>query len=173
MLRRLPPAQAEIDRRRTEAQLRDVHRRGDEIKANCKTLIGFVREAWKILEPEATFVEGWVIKAICDHLEAVTRGEIQFLLINVPPGMMKSLLVSVFWPAWEWGPMGLAHLRYLSSSYSEPNVIRDNTKMRRLVEASGIKHCGVITSQWRRTKTPRRNSSTRQPASARAAPGNR
>jgi hypothetical protein len=24
------------------------------------------------------------------------------LLANVPPG--KSLLVNVFWPAWEWGP---------------------------------------------------------------------
>jgi hypothetical protein len=26
------------------------------------------------------------------------------LLINVPPGFMKSLLVDVFWPAWERGP---------------------------------------------------------------------
>ena len=30
------------------------------------------------------------------------RGEIRNLLINVPPRHMKSLLVSVFWPAWEW-----------------------------------------------------------------------
>lgn len=105
------------------------------VRARCRSLHGFVREAWKILEPETPFVDGWVIRAICDHLEAVTRGQIQFLLINVPPGMMKSLLVSVFWPAWEWGPMGMPHLRYLTSSFSEPNVIRDNTKMRRLVES--------------------------------------
>lgn len=49
--------------------------------------------------------------------------------------MMKSLAVAVFWPAWEWGPMGLASMRYLTSSYSEANVIRDNLKMRRLVES--------------------------------------
>lgn len=49
--------------------------------------------------------------------------------------MMKSLTVGVFWPAWEWGPMGLASMRYLTSSFSEPNVIRDNLKMRRLVES--------------------------------------
>jgi hypothetical protein len=35
------------------------------------------------------------------HLEAVTFGDINRLLINVPPGFMKSLLVNVFWPAWD------------------------------------------------------------------------
>ena len=48
---------------------------------------------------------------------------------------MNSLLVSVFWPAWEWGPLGRPELRYLASSYSRPNVIRDNRKMQRLVES--------------------------------------
>ncbi len=42
--------------------------------------------------------------AIIEHLEAVTYGQIRNLLINVPPRHMKSLLVSVFWPAWEWIP---------------------------------------------------------------------
>ena len=47
--------------------------------------------------------------------------------------MAKSLIVSVFWPAWEWGPKRRSDLRFLSTSYSRPNVIRDNNKMRRLV----------------------------------------
>lgn len=66
---------------------------------------------------------------------AVTFGWIQYLLITVPPGMMKSLAVSVFWPAWEWGPKGMSSMRFLASSYSEANVLRDNVKMRRLVES--------------------------------------
>lgn len=49
--------------------------------------------------------------------------------------MAKSLIVSVFWPAWEWGPKGRASLRYLTSSFSRQNVIRDNRKMQRLVES--------------------------------------
>ena len=68
-------------------------------------------------------------------LELVTAGRLQYLLITIPPGMAKSLLVSVFWPAWEWGPKGRADLRFLSTSYSRPNVIRDNRKMQRLVES--------------------------------------
>jgi predicted phage terminase large subunit-like protein len=78
-------------------------------------------------------VHGWHIDAICAHLEAITAGGLNRLLINVPPGMMKSLLVSVFWPAWEWGPKGLASLRYLASSYSENYVKRDSRRMRDLV----------------------------------------
>lgn len=116
---------------------------GDEIRARAGTLYEFIQMAWPILEPVNPFVGGWMIEAICQHLEAVTRGDIQYLLINVPPGCMKSLLVSVLWPAWEWGPMGMAHLRFLTTSFSEGNVLRDNQKMRR-----------VLDSQWFRSLWP-------------------
>ena len=68
----------------------------------ARSLREFVRQAWHVVEPSTPFVPGWHIDAIFDHLEAVTRGQIRNLLINVPPRHMKSLLVSVFWPAWEW-----------------------------------------------------------------------
>jgi hypothetical protein len=58
-------------------------------------------------------------------------GEITRLLINVPPGTMKSLLVSVLWPAWEWA-QGHRSLRYLTTSFSEDNAKRDTRKMRDL-----------------------------------------
>src|SRR6476659_8003205 len=96
-------------------------------------LIAFVRRFWNLLEPETKLVEGWVLYSICEHLEAVTFGKITRLLINVPPGSMKSLMTQVFWPAWEWGPMGMAHLRYVSFSYSSGLTERDNTKFRKLV----------------------------------------
>lgn len=111
----------------------------EAIRERCTSLHGFVQEAWPILEPSTPFVDGWVIRAICKCLEAVTRGEISRLLINVPPGFMKSLLVSVIWPAWEWGPCNRPGLRYLSTSYSAPNVLRDNNKMRRLIESDWFK----------------------------------
>ena len=81
-------------------------------------------------------VDNWHIGAICEHLEAVTRGEIQNLLINIPPRHMKSLLVSVFWPCWEWGPMRRPALRYINSSYSSALSIRDNVKSRNLIQSN-------------------------------------
>ena len=88
----------------------------------------FVRQAWAIIEPHTPFVPGWHIDAIIEHLEAVTRGEIRNLLINVPPRHMKSLLVSVFWPAWEW--IQHPERRWLFSSYAATLSIRDSVKCR-------------------------------------------
>ena len=96
-------------------------------------LIAFVRYYWHVLEPETPLVDGWPLWAMCEHLEAVTFGELTRLLINVPPGFMKSLLVDVFWPAWEWGPMGMTSLRYVSFSYSASLTERDNGRFRDLV----------------------------------------
>lgn len=119
----------ERDRR---AELKRLVAERETIIANCQTLHGFIEEFWRVLEPVAVFRTGWALETMCEHLEAVTRGDIKRLLITVPPGMMKSLVL-VFWTAWEWGPMGLPHLSCLATSYSQPNVFRDNLKLRDLV----------------------------------------
>ena len=82
----------------------------------------FIRKAWHIVEPGREYLANWHIELICQHLQAITDGvEIDEraynrLLINVPPGMMKSLLVNVFWVAWEWGPKKILALSAVSSS---------------------------------------------------------
>jgi len=102
-------------------------------RADSRTLMGFVRAFWPIIEPAREFVPGWAMSAIAEHLEAVSRGEITRLLINVPPGFSKSLLTSVFFPAWEWGPRGLPSTRYLCASYTESLTVRDNRRCRAIV----------------------------------------
>ena len=94
----------------------------------------FVRASWPILEPATPFADNWHIGAICDHLEALTFLEIQRLLINVPPGSMKSLLVSVMWPAWAW--TFSPHFRWLFASHSQPLSTRDSVRCRRLIEST-------------------------------------
>jgi len=98
-------------------------------------LMHFVRYFWNVLEPSREFVDGWPLHAMCLHLEAVSRGEINRLLINVPPGSMKSLLVNVFWPAWEWATIN-AGLRYISFSYSSTLTERDNQRFLDLIESA-------------------------------------
>ncbi len=99
-------------------------------------LLNFVRHFWHVLEPMTEFVDGWPLKAVCAHLQAVTEGQITRLLVNVPPGFMKSLLTDVFWPAWEWGPMGMEHLRYVAFSYSATLTERDNRRFAALLTSS-------------------------------------
>jgi predicted phage terminase large subunit-like protein len=86
-----------------------------------------------VLEPNATYVHSWHIDAICEHLESISHGHINRLLINIPPGSMKSLLVSVLWQAWEWGPCGRRSLRYLATAFNDGPVKRDTRKVRDLI----------------------------------------
>jgi predicted phage terminase large subunit-like protein len=119
---------------RRRAELRAIEDR-DAVRSECASLAGFIKHAWHVLEPSQPYVHGWHIDAICAHLEAVTDGFITRLLINVPPGTMKSLIVSVFWPAWEWGPRNLPHMRYLATSYERELVYRDNNRMKNLISS--------------------------------------
>lgn len=110
-------------------------------KRKCEmSLAEFVKAAWHIIEPGQPYVHGWHIDFICAHLEAVTDGVLNDdgtfynrLLVNIPPGTMKSLLIGVFWPAWEWGPKNMPHMRYVCASHSLDLAIRDSLRMRRLV----------------------------------------
>jgi predicted phage terminase large subunit-like protein len=97
------------------------------------TLLDFIQSAWSILEPSTPYQHNWHIEVITAHLEAISRGELQDLLINVPPGFMKSLTVSVFWPAWEW--TWKPWTRWLFNSYDSALSLRDAVKTRRLIQS--------------------------------------
>lgn len=115
---------------------RERRRKVAEDREACpKSLRQFIERAWHQLEPDKPYVHGWHMDAICEHLEAITRGQIKRLLINVPPGTMKSMAACVFWPAWEWGPRDMPAMRFIGASHEEGLATRDSVKMRRLVQS--------------------------------------
>lgn len=97
------------------------------------SLAEFVELAWPIVEPSTPYVHGWHIDVICEHLEAVFAGKIQNLIVNMPPRHMKSLLISVFFPAWVWTQTPGA--RFLYGSYDLKLSTRDSIKTRRVVQS--------------------------------------
>lgn len=104
-------------------------------RACARSFAEFVKQGWHVVEPATDLKWGWALDAICAHLEAVSRGDILRLLMNVPPGTMKSLLTGVFFPAWEWGPRNRPHLRYLGTAHKQDLAVRDNMKCRRLIQS--------------------------------------
>jgi len=134
---------AEKERRKLDAERERVRNDAEKIRARCKSFAGFVREAWHVIEPNTPLVWNWHLDAICSHLEAVTDGRINRLLINVPPGSSKSLIVSVLFQAWEWGPKGLRAMRYLATAFNDGPVKRDTRKCRDL-----------MLSEWYRSLWP-------------------
>lgn len=123
--------------------LLDAVRRAKLQRQAEESFADFAIQAWPVLEPCTELKWGWAMEAICDHLEAVSSGDIKRLLMNVPPGSMKSLLTGVLFPAWEWGPRGMPHKRFLSTAHKQDLAIRDNLKCRRL-----------ITSDWYQERWP-------------------
>jgi len=107
-----------------------------ERKDGSKKFRNFVEFAWPIVEPAMEFVPNWHIDAIADHLQAVAEGHIQRLLINVPPGHAKSLIVSVLWPAWMWIRSAEGgKWRALFASYAQDLANRDSVRCRDLMRS--------------------------------------
>lgn len=128
----------------------------DEERALCAaSLATFARFAWPVLEPATDLKWGWALDGICEHLEAVTDGDLLRLLMNVPPGSMKSLLTGVIWPAWEWGPRNLPHHRFLGTAHKQDLAVRDNLKCRRLIRSNWYQRLwpvSLVSDQDAKTK---------------------
>lgn len=104
-----------------------------------ESLYAFLKAGWQFIDP-STFVDGWPMEAICEHLEAVVSGDIRRLIINVPPRCAKSSTVSVAFPAWVWAQRRLSPtsgpgVQFLAASYAQQLSLRDSVKCRRLIES--------------------------------------
>ncbi len=108
-------------------------RRGIRETLAIKSLARFVRFMWSEVEPSTPLDWNWHIDAICSELEAVDRGEVRNLVIMIPPGCMKSLLVSVFYPAWVWLRRPSERAMYLSNS--DTLVKRDSMRTRDIIRS--------------------------------------
>ena len=61
----------------------------------------YVKHFLKVLEPETEFEWNWHMSLLCHHCEKVFYGEISNLDINIPPRMLKSVIVRVLYRDWE------------------------------------------------------------------------
>lgn len=110
-----------------------------------RSLAHFTRQAWHVIEPGTPLKWDWPLDVICEHVQAVIEGRLGFqnLIVNVPPGSMKSTIVSVCLPAWVWiqDPARKPGLgpgwRGLFASGAENIALRDSMRCR-----------DVIVSDW-------------------------
>lgn len=105
----------------------------------------FVKIAWPMIEPKPIIWEPHM-DLVCAHLEAVLRGEIKDLVINVPPGTSKSTITSVLFPVYCW--IVDPTLKFLFTSYSERLSMRFARRALRLLCSDWFKarwpHVSII-----------------------------
>lgn len=110
-----------------------------EREAYEESLSQFVRGAWPSID-SAEYQESWAIDALCDHLEAVTLGQIPRLLINFPPRCSKTSVTSVCWPAWTWARREESYwsgpkVKFLCASYGSTLSWNISNTTRRLLNS--------------------------------------
>lgn len=101
----------------------------------------FLFRALKTVAPGAVFAPNWHLEAMAAHLHACARGDITRLIINMPPRMLKSTLVSVAWPAWLLAQAPTT--RILAASYAQSLATKHSVDCR-----------AVMQSHWYRRAFP-------------------
>ena len=76
----------------------------------------FIARSFKTVDPATMYERNWHIELIAEYLEAVRQQKIRRLIINMPPRALKSICVSVAWPAWLLGHE--PSTKVMSASYS-------------------------------------------------------
>jgi predicted phage terminase large subunit-like protein len=94
----------------------------------------FLRRSLKTLNPEQRYLPNWHIRAIEYQLERIRRGEITRLIINMPPRHLKSLTVSVAFPAFLLGHEPWH--RIFAISYSSDLSSKHASDFRSIVESA-------------------------------------
>ena len=123
-----------------DADEMDVYLLREQLNAS---LFEFLKWSWVILEPETPFVDNWHIRELCKLLQSIgiagDKGEkCRRWVINISPGTMKSLLVGVIFPAWLWARTA-GKTRFLTASYGQHLTVRDNLRVRQIVESPAFK----------------------------------
>lgn len=120
--------QAKLDRLQIYAAQKMLERRQWR-----EHLAPFIRKTFETVDPGADYMHAWYIDLIAEYLEAVSSNEIQNLCINIPPRFLKSISVTIAWPAWELGRNPSQQI--LAASYSEKLSMKHNVDCRLVVQS--------------------------------------
>ena len=90
----------------------------------------FVRFLWPETDGSTPLEWNWHLDEICQALQEVFDKKVQYLVINVPPGTMKSTIVSVMYSAWVWLPGNDPEHSLLCVSGAGRVAERDSVKVR-------------------------------------------
>lgn len=93
----------------------------------------FLRRVVATSSPGSSYLHNWHIEAISEYLKACEAGQIQRLVINMPPRMLKSTIVSVAWPAWLLGQR--PQQRIMAASYAQSLAEKHSSDCRAVIRA--------------------------------------
>ncbi len=100
-------------------------------------LSSFIQCTFATVDPGTKYLHNWHVDLIAEYLKACTERDIKRLIINIPPRYLKSISVSVAWPAWVLGHDPGS--KFLVSSYSDKLSLKHSVDCRLVVQTPWYK----------------------------------
>ena len=97
----------------------------------------FIHKSFNTINPSVKYSHNWHIDLIAEYLKEVYNGNIKRLIINIPPRSLKSVCISVAFPAWILGKNPSS--RIIVASYSEILSLKHSTDCRIIINSQWFK----------------------------------
>jgi len=102
-----------------------------------KDISAFIQKTFETINTETEYIHNWHIDLISTYLSEIYKGNIKRLIVNIPPRSLKSISISVAFPAWILGQNPSA--RIIVASYSEVLSLKHSTDCRLVVSSDWYK----------------------------------
>lgn len=93
----------------------------------------FLHQSFKLLNGGYHYHSNWHLELMAEYLQLVESGELTRLIINMPPRYLKSVCVSVAWPAWLLGQK--PDRRLIVASYAHSLSLKHSLDCRHLLQS--------------------------------------
>ena len=107
-----------------------------------RDLQSFIQRCYQTVDGSQTYLDTWHIAVLADHLTRAYQRKIKRLIITLPPRSLKSVAVSVSFPAWALGHD--PSLRFICASYASDLAVKLGRDCR-----------AVLQSDWYREAFPK------------------
>src|SRR5262249_34307819 len=97
-------------------------------------LSSFIEKSFETLNPGTSFLPNWHIDVISEYLRGCVQGSTRRLVVNMPPRFLKSMSISVAWPAWLLGRD--PSKRIIVASYSQYLSLKHAADCRALLQSA-------------------------------------
>jgi len=97
----------------------------------------FIQKTFNTIDTGTKYIHSWHIDLISEYLMEIYKGNIKRLIVNIPPRNLKSVCISVAFPAWILGKNPSARL--IVASYSEMLSLKHSTDCRLVVSSKWYK----------------------------------
>jgi len=135
-------------------EMREAAKRIDDPRALLdeyarRDFMAFLIRAFAFLKGGATLDLNWHLEAIAYQLGRVASGDVQRLLVTIPPRGLKSIMISVAWPAWRLGQD--PRLNFVCASYSNELSHKHGYDCRRIMQSDWYRRMfpGTIIARGR------------------------